>query len=359
MSAHGVGAEVIVEQRGKLGLLTLNRPKAMNALTHEMVRLISAALDRWADDDSIATVAVIGSGDRGLCAGGDVVSLHRDVTGSDGMGAAAFWRDEYAMNARIATYPKPFVAIQDGIVLGGGIGVSAHGSHRVVTERSMLGFPEVTIGFVPDVGATWLLSRAPGGLGTRLALAAASIGPADAILVGFADVFVPSERIPALLRALEWQAPTTAIAMLADAPQPGVLAGQREWTDDAFAGDSVTEIIDRLREQGDPEASALADSIDRKSPLALAVTLESLRRARELPGLEAALDQEYRVSRHMSGVPDFAEGIRAQLIDKDRNPQWSPSSHGAVTHADVAAVFEEPSDGDLGLSAELASKETA
>lgn len=354
-------AEVIVETRGRLGLLTLNRPKAINALTHDMVRIIRAALDRWADDDAIATVAVVGSGDRGLCAGGDVVSLYRDVTEADGLGAAAFWRDEYEMNARIAAFPKPFVAIQDGIVLGGGIGVSAHGSHRVVTERSKLGFPEVTIGFVPDVGATWLLSRAPGELGTRLALSAASIGPADAILVGFSDSFVPSDRIPKLLKALEVEDPATVIAALASEPDPGTLEAQRGWTDEAFAEDSVADIIHRLREQGDPEASALADSIDRKSPLALALTLESLRRARQLSGLDAALEQEYRVSRHASAAHDFAEGIRAQLIDKDRNPRWNPSSHSAVTEAVVAAGFEAPSDGDLGLSAELepASKETA
>ncbi|MDR5706151.1 enoyl-CoA hydratase/isomerase family protein [Agromyces aerolatus] len=362
-------AEVIVEQRGRLGLLTLNRPRAINALTHGMVRLIAEALDRWADDDTVATVAVVGSGERGLCAGGDVVSLYRDVTEADGLGAAAFWRDEYTMNARIASYPKPFVAIQDGIVLGGGIGVSAHGSHRIVTERSKLGFPEVTIGFVPDVGATWLLSRAPGELGTRLALSAASIGPADAILVGFSDSFVPSDRLPKLLKALEFEDAATVIEALATEPGPGVLDAQRDWTDEVFAGDSVTDIIERLRDHAAPEASALAESIDQKSPLALAVTLESLRRARELPGLTAALDQEYRVSRHSSAAPDFAEGIRAQLVDKDRNPKWSPSSHAAVAAADVSAVFETPSDGDLGLAAadglglpaelELASKETS
>jgi enoyl-CoA hydratase len=350
-------AEVIVEERGRLGLLTLNRPNAINALTHTMVTLILAALDRWVEDEAIMTVAVVGAGERGLCAGGDVVGLYRDVTERDGMGAAAFWRDEYAMNARIAGYPKPFVAIQDGIVLGGGIGVSAHGSHRVVTERSKLGFPEVTIGYIPDVGATWLLSRAPGELGTRLALSAASVGAADAILVGFADSFVPSDRIPALLSALETQDPDTAIATFATQPGPGVLGAQRGWTDTAFVANSVAGIIDRLHKTGDAQMSQLADSIGRKSPLALAVTLEALRRARKLPTLEAALDQEYRVSRHSSRTADFAEGIRAQLIDKDRNPRWSPPDHDAVTVAQIAAFFTVPSDGDLGLSAVLASKE--
>jgi enoyl-CoA hydratase len=346
--------DVIADERGRLGLLTLNRPKALNALTHTMVLLISDALDRWADNDAISAVAVTGSGDRGLCAGGDVVGLYRDVTGADGKSAAAFWRDEYAMNARIANYPKPFIAIQDGMVLGGGIGVSAHGSHRVVTERSKLGFPEVTIGFVPDVGASWLLSRAPGELGTRLALSAETVGPADAILVGFSDAFVPSDRIPAMLTALETEQPSAAIATFAGQPEQGVLAAQREWTDDVFGQSSVALILDRLAVQGTATASGLAEGIAKKSPLALAVTLEALRRARGATSLEEVLDQDYRVSRHASMTKDFAEGIRAQLIDKDRNPRWSPSELADVTDAEVAKFFATPSDGELGLHALLA-----
>lgn len=351
--------DVLVERRGHLGLLTLNRPKAINALTHPMVGVITAALDRWATDDEIAAVAVVGAGERGLCAGGDVIGLYRDVTERDGLGAAAFWRDEYAMNARIARYPKPFVAIQDGLVLGGGIGVSAHGSHRVVTERSRLGFPEVSIGFVPDVGATWLLSRAPHGAGTRLALSGGSVGAADAIWVGFSDVFVPSERIPTLLGALEGEAPDCAIARFAAEPEPGLLREQHQWAEAAFAAPSVEAILDLLRGQGSADAGDLAAAIGSKSPTALAVTLESLRRAHGLPSLEAALDQEYRVSRHASYSHDFAEGIRAQLIDKDRNPRWSPARQADVTDADVSSFFAAPADGDLGLLSPSMSEETA
>lgn len=358
MSGEAAEPEVLIEKRGRLGLLTLNRPRAINALTHDMVRLISDALDRWAADDTIATVAIVGAGDRGLCAGGDVVSLYRDVTEGDGLRAAQFWRDEYAMNARIARYPKPYVAIQDGIVLGGGIGISAHGSHRVVTERSRLGFPEVTIGYIPDVGATWLLSRAPGALGVRLALSAANVGAADAILVGFSDAFVPSARIATLLTALESEQPETAIATVADDPGTGVLAAQRSWSDQAFAADSVPEVLERLRVSGVAEASGLADAIQTKSPLALAVTLAAVRRAGTLPSLEAALAQEYRVSRHSSASHDFAEGIRAQLIDKDRDPRWVPPTHAEVADSDVAAFFETPPDGDLVLPSAPTSKET-
>lgn len=342
---------VLAERRGRLGLVTLDRPRALNALTHGMVRAVVAALHDWRDDPAVETVAIVGAGERGLCAGGDVVAFHRDVTQGDGLVAAAFWRDEYAMNALIAAYPKPFVAIQDGIVLGGGVGISSHGSHRVVTERTRIGFPETTIGYIPDVGATWLLSRAPGRLGTRLALSAESVGAADAILVGLSDRFVPVDRIPALLEALETGEPDAAIARVAQDAPPGRLAAQRAWTDEAFSAGSVQEILARLRAVGEPEAAELADGIDAKSPTALAVTLEAMRRAASLPDLPAALVQEYRVSRHSSGTHDFAEGIRAQLIDKDRAPRWYPATHDAVTRAEVEAFFEPPPEGDLDLSA--------
>lgn len=350
---------VIAERRGRLGLITLNRPRAINALTHEMVRLVTGALERWREDADVGWVAVVGAGDRGLCAGGDVVSLYNDATKGDGLGAAAFWRDEYAMNAAIATYPKPYVAMQDGIVLGGGVGVSAHGSHRVVTERTKIGFPETTIGYIPDVGATWLLSRAPGELGTRLALSAESIGAADAILVGFADAFVPSARIPALLAALESEEPSAAIALLAAEPPEGKLSAQRTWTDAAFSAATVSDVLERLREADVPEADALAETIQAKSPIALSVTLEAVRRSRAVTRLEDALCQEYRVSRHSSASHDFAEGIRAQLIDKDRSPRWNPSRLADVTPADIEQFFSEPPEGDLALGIDAPRKETA
>lgn len=342
--------EVLVERRGRLGLLTLNRPRAINALTHHMVEIISGALEAWRDDDEIQTVAVVGAGERGLCAGGDVISLYRDATQGDGLSAAAFWADEYRMNSAISAYPKPFVAIQDGIVLGGGIGVSAHGSHRIVTERSKLGFPETTIGYFPDVGATWLLSRAPGHLGRKLALTAESIGAADAILVGFSDSFVPSEHIAALLEALEEDTVDAAIARFASEPPPGKLQAQRTWIDAAFAAETVDGVLEALRAiTGDhaADAASAADTIEAKSPIALAVAQESLRRAASLESLEDALRMEYRMSRHASKTHDFVEGIRAQLVDKDRNPRWQPATSAEVTVEDIEAYFEVPPEGDL------------
>lgn len=337
---------VLTEKRGRLGLITLNRPKAINALNYEMVIIIQAALDEWRHDDDVQVIALVGSGERGLCAGGDIVSIYNDAK-SGGTESVDFWRDEYLLDADIARYPKPFVAIMDGIVLGGGIGLSAHASHRIVTEKSSVGLPETTIGFVPDVGGTYLLSRAPGELGTHLALTAGSVDGADAIAIGIADHFVPRDSIPALLAALENTDPETAIAAVATAPPASELLAQQAWIDEAYAFDTVQEIIAHL--VGSEDALATAERIRSKSPTALHVTLASLRRARELATLEAVLEQEFRVSVRSLGWPDLAEGIRAQVIDKDRNPQWNPATIDGVDAASVAACFEPLPGGDLQI----------
>ncbi len=340
---------VLLSQRGRLGLIVLNRPRAINALTHAMVLEIAAALDRWEHDDQIATIAITGAGDRGLCAGGDIVSLYEDATKGDGLVAAEFWFDEYHLNARIARYPKPVVAIQDGLVLGGGIGISAHAAFRVVTDRGRLGLPEVGIGFVPDVGATWLLSRAPGRLGLFVALTAATLGAADAIAVGLSDTLIPSARIPRLLTALETTDPGEAVMLLATDAGHSPLNEARSWIDPGFDAPTVPLIIDRLRASGILAAEAAADTIESKSPTATAVALEALRRGAALDSLERALDQEFRVSRHALAWPDFAEGVRAQVIDKDRSPVWRPAAH-TVTPDQVASFFEQHGDRELGLA---------
>ncbi|MDF1479325.1 enoyl-CoA hydratase/isomerase family protein [Leifsonia sp. H3M29-4] len=338
---------VVFERRGRLGIATLNRPAALNALTHEMVVALQSQLDDWRDDDAVQAVALTGAGDRGFCAGGDIVAIYHDAR-EGGTASVDFWRDEYVLNAAIARYPKPVVAFMDGIVLGGGIGLAAHASHRVVTERSSVGLPETTIGFVPDVGGTYLLSRAPGELGTHLALTAGSVGGADAIALGLADVFVPAERLPQLAATLEAASPDEAISIVAITPPPSPLLAQRDWIDAAYAGDDLTTILERLDALGTPEAATAAQSIRRKSPTALLVTLAALRRARRLPDLESVLDQELRVSVHALSWPDLAEGIRAQVIDKDRTPAWRPASIDAVDPTDVQAAFA-PLDVELGL----------
>ncbi|MFJ9822579.1 enoyl-CoA hydratase/isomerase family protein [Streptomyces sp. NPDC101151] len=355
----GTEAPVLLHTAGRAAHITLNRPKALNALNHEMVRRIDAALTTWEHDPSVETVVITGAGERGLCAGGDIRAVHDDARNGDGTASAAFWRDEYHLNARIARYPKPYVAVMDGIVMGGGVGVSAHGSVRVVTERSRIAMPETGIGFVPDVGGTHLLALAPGELGTHLALNGTQIGAADALLCGLADHYVPSTSLRHLVDDLADLPVRDVLARHVRPSPPGELAGRREWIDTCYAADTVEEIIHRLLAQGGPDAKEAAETLLAKSPTSLKVTLVAMRRARRLGPLERVLDQEYRVSCATLSTADLVEGIRAQVIDKDRNPHWSPARLAEVTDADVERFFAPLGDRELGLAGPDAATEVA
>ena len=338
--------EVRFSVEGALAIVTLDRPRALNALTHRMVIEIATQLDTWEADPAVERVLIEGAGDRAFCAGGDIVGIYRDAV-SGGNATEQFWRDEYTLNARIARYRLPVVTFMDGIVLGGGVGLAAHASHRVVTETSSVGMPEPTIGFVPDVGGTWLLSHAPGELGTRLALTAGSTDAAGAIHLGMADSFVPRERLTRLREALTTQGADEAIAAVAGEAGHPSIADDQVTLDACFAHDDVATILAALRASG---RSDLAEVIESKSPSALVLTLASLRRSRGLPSLEAALVQEFRVSVRCLGLPDLAEGIRAQVIDKDRSPRWSPASLADVDTAALSDFFD-PLPHDLTLPA--------
>ncbi|MEU9147817.1 enoyl-CoA hydratase/isomerase family protein [Streptomyces sp. NPDC048349] len=333
---------------GRTAVITLNRPKALNALTHPMVLRMDRALAAWERDPAVDQVLVRGAGERGLCAGGDIRAIHDDAKAGT-TASAEFWRDEYRLNARIARYPKPYVALMDGIVMGGGVGISAHGGVRVVTERSRVAMPETGIGFVPDVGGTWLLGRAPGRLGTHLALTGGAVGAADALLCGLADHFVPAARLPELTTALAAAPVHEVLPRYAATPPPGELADRRPWIDHCYAADTVEEIVERLLADGDPAAKEAAETVLAKSPTALKVTLAALRRAAELGSLEEVLVQEFRVSCNALASPDLVEGIRAQVVDKDRNPRWSPPALADVTGPDVERHFAPPAGGDLVL----------
>ncbi|MCK0092673.1 enoyl-CoA hydratase/isomerase family protein [Rhodococcus sp. HNM0563] len=341
--------EILIEAKNGLGRITLNRPRAINALNHTMVQAMAEALLEWSTDDTIRTVVVSGAGERGLCAGGDIVAIYHDAK-DGGTGTQEFWRDEYILNAAIGRYPKPYVAIMDGIVMGGGIGISAHGNVRIVTERSSLAMPEVGIGFIPDVGGTYLLSRAPGELGTHIALTTGRMKAGDAIALGFADHFVPSEALDKFVTALESGSVEEALAEYSQpAPESDVLA-QQSWIDAAYSADSVRAIVEQLRASDVPDAQATAETILGKSPVALEATLRSLRHARQLDTLEEVLNEEYRVSLASLKTHDLVEGIRAQVVDKDRNPAWSPATLTDVTDADVDAYFQPLGDLELGLA---------
>ena len=346
----GQEPEVLVEASAGVGRLTLNRPKAINALNHGMVRTIAEKLREWSGDDAIAAVVVDGAGERGLCAGGDIVSIYHDAK-DGGSGSQEFWRDEYILNAAIGRYPKPYVAIMDGIVMGGGVGISAHGNVRIVTERSTIAMPEVGIGFVPDVGGTYLLSRAPGELGTHVALTTGRLKAGDAIALGFADHFVPSESLDKFVAAIGTAGLDDALAEYSRPAPESELLAQQSWIDAAYSAGSVEEIVERLRASDEPEAQATAEQILGKSPVALKVTLRSLRQARRSGSLEEVLDEEYRVSLASLKSHDLVEGIRAQVVDKDRNPQWSPATLADVTAADVDAYFQPLGELELGLAA--------
>ena len=348
MHTVGENEDVLVTIDRGVGLISLNRPKAINSLTHSMVSAISQALTDWRDDDTIRAVVLSGEGERGLCAGGDIVAIYHSAQ-SDGSETRKFWYDEYLLNAQIGGYPKPYVVVMDGIVMGGGVGISAHGSVRVVTDTTKMAMPEVGIGLIPDVGGTYILSRAPGLLGIHAALTGAPFGAGDAIAMGFADHFVPHDRIGEFKDAIIADGIDAALAAHTIEPPPSPLLAQRNWIDDCYAGDTVEDIVAALRGHDTGPANDAANLIMTRSPVALSVALEAVRRAAKLDTLEDVLRQEYRTSCAALRSHDLVEGIRAQVIDKDRNPKWSPASLAAVTTADVEAYFA-PADRKLEFS---------
>ncbi|MFF8847349.1 enoyl-CoA hydratase/isomerase family protein [Streptomyces sp. NPDC015127] len=340
---------VLLRTEGRAAYITLNRPRAINALTHPMVRAIDAALADWERDDAVGTVVISGAGERGLCAGGDIRAIHDDAR-TGGRASVGFWRDEYRLNARIARFPKPYLALMDGIVMGGGVGVSAHGSVRVVTERSRIAMPETGIGFVPDVGGTHLLARAPGELGTHLALTGDAVGAGDALLLGLADHFVPSVRLADLAAAVASEDVDAAVRRYAEPVPEGPLAEARGWIDHCYGADTVEDILERLLASNEIPAKQAAETILGRSPRSLKVTLESIRRARALGTLEPVLEQEFRVSCAALSSPDLVEGIRAQVVDKDRRPRWSPAELSGVRRSEVDRHFAPLEEPGLGLA---------
>jgi enoyl-CoA hydratase len=337
--------DILVETVGSLGRIRLNRPKAINALTLEMIRTIEAALTGFENDPAVAAVLVTGEGERGLCAGGDIRLLYEHRHEGTSFGAT-FFRDEYRMNAHIAAYRKPYIAIMDGITMGGGIGISAHGTVRIVTERTRAAMPEAGIGFFPDIGATWLLGRAPGEIGTFLGLTGESIGGADAIYAGLADFFVPSTKLPALVEALTALPANAALADIrataqgfAEMPAPP-LAAHRAEIDDAFAHDRVEEIVAALNTSGTAFAQKTLPVMAQKSPTSMKVILRLLRLGRAAASMKECLEREFAAAHNVLASDEFYEGVRAAVVDKDRNPKWRPSTLAAVGENILAPYFK-------------------
>jgi enoyl-CoA hydratase len=335
-------ADILFERRGAAGLVTLNRPQALNAVTHAMVRALRVQLDRWANDPAITRVVISAAGERAFSAGGDIRALYDLGCAGRHDEALQFWRDEYPLNVAIKNFRKPYVALIDGIVMGGGVGVSVHGSHRVAGDRFQFAMPEVGIGFFPDVGATWFLPRMPGELGTYCGLTGERFGSADAVAAGLATHRIPSTRFAALLDGLTGTLSVDALlAAFAEPAGEGPILARRGAIDRLFAGDRIEDILAALdRETGDEAewARKTAAAISTKSPLSLKLALAQVRRGKAWD-FETCMRAEFRIVSRVIHGSDFYEGVRAVIVDKDNKPRWRLATLADVSEAEVERHF--------------------
>lgn len=338
--------EVLLEKKGEAGVITLNRPKALNALNLPMVREILPRLRAWANDPAITRVVIKGAGEKAFCAGGDVRTLYDLGRAGRTAESLDFWREEYVLNDYIGSFPKPYVALIDGICMGGGFGLSAHGAHRVAGDKYLFAMPEVNIGLFPDVGGTHVLPRLPGAFGVFLALTGTRIRAAEAYACGLATDVVPSAAFPALEEAL--CAGGDVERIIADhriEPGPGAFADRADFIADVFARDGLPAILEALQAaasaggaHADFAAALLAD-MPAKSPTSLAIAMEQMRRGGALD-LGACLKLEFRIVTRVAAGHDFYEGVRAVLVDRDNKPNWQPARLADIDPAVIAAHFD-------------------
>ena len=350
------GPELMVERQGHLVVVTLNRPKALNALSLAMCRGLDAGLAEWQAHPEVHAVLIKGAGERAFCAGGDIRRLYEILTGEGVEAAVGFYAVEYPMNARLHHFSKPYVALLDGITMGGGVGVSAHGSHRVVTERTMFAMPETGIGFFPDVGATYVLPRLPGALGMYLGLTGARLEAADCLYTGLGTRYVAGDRLGALERALAeadlsgdpHAAVDRVIDRFASEPEAPELEHLRARIDACFGRESLPAVLEALAAEPTGWGARQLEVLAAKSPTSLAVTFRQLRAGATLD-FDAAMRLEYRLVRRFMEGHDFTEGVRALIIEKDNRPVWQPGRLDGVTDAMVGAYFAPLPGGDLPL----------
>ncbi|MCO8144935.1 enoyl-CoA hydratase/isomerase family protein [Rhodovulum tesquicola] len=342
-------SEIAIRQEGRAGRITLTRPRALNALTYPMCLAIEKALDDWQHEAGIALVVIDAEGDKAFCAGGDIAVMYETGRQGDYAYGQKFWRDEYRMNAKVSGYPKPVVSLMQGFTMGGGVGVGCHGSHRIVGETSQIAMPECGIGLVPDVGGSLLLASAPGRLGAYLGATGRRMGPADAILAGFADHFVAEADWPDLIAELVATGNPDAILAAALPPPPGDLPALQPLVDRLFAAPDLAGIVAALRADGSDFAADTLARLNRGSPLSVACTIEMQNRLAGCDDIREALALEYRFTHRAPEHADFLEGIRAAIIDKDRNPSWRHADLNAVPAADVAAMLAPLGPDELNL----------
>ena len=342
------GMDIRFEQSGSLGIVTLDRAPALNALTLEMARLLDQQLVRWASDTGIGAVAIRSAGGRAFCAGGDIRALYEAGRRGDDY-IRDFYRVEYRLNHRIKTLRKPYVALIDGIVMGGGVGLSIHGSHRVATERALFAMPETGIGFFPDVGGSWFLPRCPGAVGTYLGLTGARIGVADMIHCRLATHHVRSGDLAKLTEMLTSRDANDAIGQFAVDPGSSPLVQHRAEIDRCFSPFDVEQIFARLDREGTEWARDAAAVLRRKSPTSLKVAARQLLAGAKLRDFAAAMRMEYRLTQHFMAGHDFYEGVRAAVLDKDQAPRWQPATLADVSDEAVERYFAPLDEPDLDL----------
>ncbi len=341
--------EIQIRKAGQSGRITLNRPEALNALTYDMCLKTEAALNDWAEDDDVRLVIIDAKGEKAFCAGGDIAEMYATAkAGNYGYGRK-FWADEYRLNAAIFNYPKPYIAFMQGFTMGGGVGVSCLGSHRVVGASSRIAMPECSIGLIPDVGGSLLLSRAPGHLGEYLGTTGTRMGPGDAILAGFADHYIPEADWPELIRTLERTGDTATLEQAARTTPEASLEGSIDLIERHFAGGTAIDILTALRAAGSGFAQDAIDQLSRQSPLSVACAVEVIHRVRGASSIEPALAQEFRFVWRAAEHGDFIEGIRAAIIDKDRRPVWRHGGLGDVTDAEVETMLGPLGENELKL----------
>lgn len=315
--------DIDIRITGRAGRITLTRPQALNAMSYEMCMAIDAALRLWREDDAVDLVILDAEGDKAFCAGGDIAELYDTGRRGDFEYGRTFWRDEYRLNAMIFEYPKPVLSFLQGFTMGGGVGIGCHGTHRVVCESSRIAMPECGIGLVPDVGGTLMLALAPGRVGEYLGVTAGRMEADDAIFAGFADHFIPREEWPDLIGMLEASGDATHVERHATPAPAGTLRTLQPEIDRHFGGETLGDIVTSLRAEGGEFSAKILGTLDRNSPLSMACTVEMLHRLRGATlTIRKALELEYRYTYRAMEHGDFLEGIRAQIIDKDRNPQW-------------------------------------
>ncbi|MCE8006564.1 enoyl-CoA hydratase/isomerase family protein [Aestuariivita sp.] len=332
--------DIHIRIEGLAGRITLNRPAALNALTYEMCTAIEDAIDAWAADDSVALVLFDAAGDKAFCAGGDIAELYATGTKGDFAYGRSFWSDEYRLNAKLFEYPKPVVSLMQGFTMGGGVGLGCHGSHRVVGESSQIAMPECGIGLVPDVGGSLMLALAPGRLGEYLGVTGARMGPADAIYAGFADHYIPQDAWQELTTQLVETGKADLLKDFDTTPPSGSLAAQQPQIDLLFDGEALGDIHNTLRADAGQVAADALKALSRVSPLSAACTIEIVHRLRTSSlTIRKALEMEYRFAYRAMEHGDFLEGIRAQIIDKDRTPHWQ-FADGTVPTSAVSAMLQ-------------------